>query len=231
LLDSLDRRDGTIDQSWLGNNIRLPEGPAPWNTYSNPAWVRFQTDVALSMIRSGYGADRVPDLFLTNFKMSDLAGHAWGVDSPETRAVLRAQDAALGRIVRYLDSSVKDYVLVLTADHGSAPLAGQTGAWPISTGELIDDLNDYFDVPRSSSLVESSSAYGLYIRREVADQLGVTDDDIARYLNDYTLGANSPESSVPEDYEERVDERIFSAAFPGSHLQEVMDCAFRGTNI
>ena len=92
--------------------------------HDNPAWVRYQADALTTMLESqGYGADDAPDLFITNFKPSDITAHQYSMDSPEMGDILEAQDEALGRLVEYLDAEVQDYVIVVTADHGNTPPA------------------------------------------------------------------------------------------------------------
>lgn len=225
-IDTLDREDGAVDGRWLGNDIALPEGEAPWNTYSNPAWARFQADLAISMLARGhYGRDSIPDLWFTNFKMSDVAGHSWGLDSEESRAVVEAQDEALGRILDYLDEEVGDYVVVLTADHGATPLPTSTGAWPILQRELILDIDGHFDIPDGESLIESSSAAGYFIDAEVPDKQNVSLDEISAFVNDYTIGQNWTSNDLPPGYENRGAEQVFSAAFPTEQLDTIRTCA------
>ena len=223
-LDALDREDGAVDDKWLGNDIRLND--YTWWTDSNPAWVRYQTAVALEMLRDyEYGRDSVPDLFLTNFKMTDLAGHRWGMDSPETEQVLKAQDEALGRILGYLRRKVQDFVVVLTADHGAAPLATSTGAWPIYQQELIRDVDRHFAVPEDESLIADTAVYGLYLDRANAERFGVTASDVSWFLNGYTIADNWAEEDLPEDYEDRGDEFVFSAVFPSGDIDDIVECA------
>ena len=223
LIDDLDREDGVLDGKWLENDIRLPEGTAPWNTYSNPAWARYQAKLTFRMLKSGsYGQDEVPDVLLTNFKMTDLAGHMWGIEAEETREVLREQDKALADILRYLDREVGDYIVVVTADHGASQLPTETGAWPIDQKELIDDLEGRFGVSGKQDLIAESSASGLHLDREVAAQAEVSAHDVADFLNAYTIADNSTGESLPEGYEDRGEELVMSAAFPASETNNLV---------
>ena len=221
----VDRADGEVDQRWLGHDIAVEEGRHSWDMYSNPAWAHFQADVALEMLRSGaYGTDDVTDFFFANFKMTDLAGHQWSINSPETAAVLEAQDQALGDIVEFLDQEVRDYVIVLTSDHGHSPSAASTGAWPIIQDELIADIEVEFDVPTDASLVQDSAAWGFYLDTELMDDLGVTVTQIAEFVNAYTIADNWPDEDLPQDYVGRAGEQVFSAAFPSADLGEITRC-------
>lgn len=226
-ISDVDRADGEVDGQWLGHDISL-EGDHAWDMFSNPAWAAFEQNVLEWMLTNGeYGADAIPDLFFANFKMTDLAGHQWSVDSPETASVLEAQDQALGDLVDYLDEEVGDYVVAVTSDHGHSPSTQSTGAWPIVQKELIADLDEEFGAGDGGSLVESSAAWGFHIDKSVADRLGVSDEEIATFVNDYRIAENWSDGDLPEDYGGREDEQVFSAAFPSDMLPEVDRCRRR----
>lgn len=225
-IEELDRGDGSRDGEWLGHDITLGE-EAEWTTYSNPAWAAFQNDVLLSMLAKGdYGSDSIPDLFFVNFKMTDLAGHQWGSSGIETRDVLTAQDAALASLRDYLDREVRDYVVILTADHGAAAAPGDSGGWPIARDEMVADLNRHFAVPSDQSLIEDSAAFGFYLNREVAAGADVSPTEVAEFLNGYTIAQNWPSEDLPDDYRGREEEQVFSAAFPTDRLSEIVECVW-----
>jgi hypothetical protein len=220
-VDALDRDDGEVDGLWRGHDIV--------KTHDNPAWVGLQTDMITKMIEEErYGADAVPDILLTNYKATDLAGHHYTMDSPEMADVLRAQDAALGELVSYLDSTVGDYVVVVSADHGHTPSPERTGAWPMLRDELEQDIDDHFGVSGEASLIQCCSVAGLFLDEGVMREIGITAMDVARYVNRYTIGQNWPGESLPAGYARRADEPIFSSAFPKSKIGEIMTCAFGG---
>ncbi|HEX2049145.1 MAG TPA: alkaline phosphatase family protein [Actinomycetota bacterium] len=218
-VEQVDRLDGKADGKWLGHDVEA--------VHDNPAWIRYQRDVLLAMLeREGYGADEVPDLFLTNFKVTDIVGHNSTMDSKEMGEVLAEQDAALGEIVDYLDREVRDYVVIVSADHGHTPDYERSGAFPIAQSQIIADVNRHFDVPKGESLFRTTSAAGPFLQRAVADELGVTEDDVARFLNGYTIDENWKEAKLPPAFEDRAEEPIFSAAFSGDDLDAIVRCAF-----
>lgn len=215
----LDRSDGVADGLWLEHEVL--------GAHDNPAWVEYQMDVLTTMIReSEYGADDVPDILLTNFKMTDIAAHNYTIDSAELASVLEAQDAALAELVEYLEEKVGDYVLVLTADHGHTRDPLETGAWPVEPQELIADVDAHFEMPEGRSLIEATEPVGLFLKRDVARSLEVEEGEVARFLNGYTIRDNWAEEELPEGYEERGAERIFSASFEKPQLPDIMRCAF-----
>ena len=217
--DELDRADGEVDEQWRGHDIL--------EQHDNPAWVRYQTDSLIAMLDGGgYGNDNIPDLFFTNYKPTDIVAHRHGMSSEEMGDVLEAQDAALGELVDWLDQEVRDYVLVVTSDHGNTPRAATTGAWPLLQGQLEEDVNARFDVPEGSSLLRKTTAAGPFLNRQVAADLGVTAEDVARFLNGYTIEENWNSDELPEGYEDRGGENILAAAFASDQYDQVMRCAF-----
>ena len=218
-LEELDRADGEVDQQWMGHDIALHE---------NPAWVNYLGDVLLAtMDREGFGADTVPDVLMTNFKMTDIVGHQYSMDSPEEPVVLRAQDAQLGRLIDYLDAEVKDYVVIVTADHGHTPSPERSGAWPIAKGALLADLNRFLEVDEDSSPVINTSAVGMFFDADLLEATGVTLDEVATWMNDYRLADNWDEE-LPAGYEDRAEEQVMAAVFPTTALPEIMACARLG---
>jgi Type I phosphodiesterase / nucleotide pyrophosphatase len=217
-IDELDKRDGEADGLWLGHEISA--------SHDNPAWVALQTDMIEAMFeRSGYGADDIPDVFLTNFKASDLVGHRYTIDSEEMRQVIEAQDKALGDLVELLDDKVGDYVMVISADHGHTPSSKRTGAWAMGKEELENDIDAHFDVPEGRSLSQCCSVGGIFLDPAVKSEIGVSEGEVARWVNAYTIRENW-KGPLPQDFRDRGSELIFTAAFPSSKIDGIMRCAF-----
>ena len=218
-LRELDRADGEADGEWRGHDVK--------ELHDNPAWVSYQTDALITMLDSeGYGADDVPDLLFTNYKPSDIVAHQYNMDSPEMGDLLAAQDAALGELIDHLDAEVEDYVVVVTADHGNTPPASRSDAWPVLQGQLQEDIDARFDVPKDASLVVQTTAAGPFLDRKTMKELDVTAEDVARFLNGYTIRDNWGDENLPEGYGNRGDENILAAAFPSDRIDDVMRCAF-----
>ncbi|MFP5298581.1 MAG: alkaline phosphatase family protein [Actinomycetota bacterium] len=217
--EELDIEDGEADSEWRGHPIL--------EDHDNPAWVRYETDLLLEMLeRGGYGDDETVDLFFTNYKPTDIVGHRYNINSEEMGDVLQAQDEALGHLVDWLDDNVKDYVVVVSSDHGNTVPAEDSGGWPLLQGQLQLDVNDHFNVDDGRSLITQTTAVGPFLDHATMKETGVTAEEIARYLNSYTIGENWAEPELPEGYEDRADEPILSAAFPSKDLPKVMRCAF-----
>lgn len=219
-LDALDREDGAADGKWMGHaldDVALDASPAfaPWQN---------RTMQAL-MEREGFGRDGVTDLFYVNYKAPDKAGHEWNMIAPEQEAVIRSVDDALGEMVSWLDENVgrDGYLFVVTADHGQTPL--EAGGWPILGSELVADIDAHFGVEEGASLIQRTSASSFFSDKAEMKARGVTPEQVASFVSRYRIGDNIPEGDeVPDGYENRLDERIFDAVFPGRELPEVVAC-------
>jgi hypothetical protein len=70
------------------------------------------------------GQDDITDLLSVSFSSNDRIGHAVGPDAPEIRDISVQTDRLLGKMFEFLDArvGVGSYLVVLTADHGVAPM-------------------------------------------------------------------------------------------------------------
>lgn len=215
----LDTEDGEADEQWRGHTI-LDE-------HDNPAWVRYETDVLIEMLSSGgYGQDDVVDFFFANYKPTDIVGHRHGITSEEMGDVLESQDADLSRLIQWLNNNVEDYVLVLTSDHGNTLPGKDSGGWPLLQGQLQEDVDAHFEVPQGESLISQTTAVGPFLDRKAMRKHDVSAEDIARFLNSYTIADNWAEQELPDGFEERGEEMILAAAFPSDDIDAVIKCAF-----
>jgi predicted AlkP superfamily pyrophosphatase or phosphodiesterase len=77
-----------------------------------------------AVAQEALGRDTVPDVLGISFSANDRVGHAYGPDSHEVMDVTVRLDRTLARLFAFLDRTVGlvNVVMVLTADHGVAPL-------------------------------------------------------------------------------------------------------------
>lgn len=215
-VQQLDRADGELDGRWLGERVLQ----RPEDLVYTPAVTAWQTRVLDALIaREGFGSDAVSDLLFTNYKATDRVGHRWSMNSPQMRDVVRAQDEALARLIGTLDDRVGtgEWLLVLTADHGSTPRPAVTGAFPVDGGELKRDLEEEFRAPGDDrQLVLGLRPTQLWLDRDVLAAAGHAVADVAAFIDAYTKGqAAADPSSLAEG---EADDRVFAGAFPGRRL-------------
>ena len=217
-VDEVDLRDGQADGKWLGNDLTM-DG----KIRETPAWSIFQTQKVFDVLNNeGFGQDEVPDLFFTNYKPTDLAGHTWNLVEPEVRDNLEEQDRQLELIVEGLNDLVgnQNYVLALTADHGMTPYPEVTGGWSIVMTELTKDIEREFntEVP-DTPLLLSNRGYQFFLDREVMEANDVTPEEIAAYIRNYRLGDNVARlEDVPERFRDRVNQRLYLTAMSAAEL-------------
>ena len=218
-LETVDLADGEADGKWRGHGF--------FRIDATPAYSEWETRVLEAIIRQeGFGDDPITDLFYINYKAPDAAGHKWNMIAPEQRDVVASVDEAIGDVVDFLDREVgqNNYVLVVTADHGQTPL--DSGGWPISQAEVKRDVEKRFDhEDNGRGILERTSTALYFMNREEMEANGLTPEEVASFLTGYTIGENLPDGAdPPEGYEERLDNRVFSAVIPGRQMPAVAEC-------
>ena len=87
-------------------------------------------------------ADGATDLVYVSFKSADAVGHLFGYHSLEARETLAEIDNQIGKIEDFLRQNYgENFVLVLTADHGCAPLSEITGGARLTVEEVIGEVD------------------------------------------------------------------------------------------
>ncbi len=109
----------------------------PWNNEHVAALAREL------IVQGNLGADDgAPDLLALGFSQPDAIGHAYGPDSHEVMDTYLRLDRTLAAFFDFLDERVglKNCVIVLTSDHGCAPLPErvQLSSGKVSAGRLND---------------------------------------------------------------------------------------------
>ncbi len=112
------------DEAGTGRTFPHPIGGADafdLSPFSNETVADF---AMRAVAEEGLGRDTVPDLLGISFSANDRVGHAYGPDSHEVMDVTVRLDRTLARLFAFLDRTVGlgNVVMVLTADHGVAPL-------------------------------------------------------------------------------------------------------------
>ena len=221
-LRATDVADGHSDGKWRGHGFL--------NIESTPAYSRWEAHLFKNILRrEGFGEDEITDLAYINFKAPDAAGHEWNMIAPEQRDAMRSVDQELGELVKFLNDEIgRDrYVLAVTADHGQTPLGGR--GWAIDQIEARADLEDRFDQLDNGpgrEIVKTTSAGTYFFNRGEMQANDVTPDQVAAFLNNYTVKDNIPEDSdVPDEYKGRLNDEIFVAAIPGASIDDMARCA------
>lgn len=101
--------------------------------------------------REALGRDSVTDFLSISFSSTDYIGHQFGPDSKEVEDTYLRLDMEIAELIRFLNEQVgeKNYLLVLTADHGAPPAVNCSkrngyDAGLISSKALRDSLRTFF---------------------------------------------------------------------------------------
>ncbi|MBI3473691.1 MAG: alkaline phosphatase family protein [Candidatus Solibacter usitatus] len=135
------------------------------------------------------------DILALSLSSNDYIGHDKGPDSPEVHSVSVHTDKLLAKFFQFLDQQVgMDNVLViLTADHGVAPLPEVTAARKMPGGRMplrvIQDtvqkaLEDKYG---KGKWILSPSEHSLYFNRELIQQKRLEQRDVQRVAAEAAL--------------------------------------------
>jgi predicted AlkP superfamily pyrophosphatase or phosphodiesterase len=142
--------------AWLGKEWRpvgeggkagpvlatLPAKPGPgyYEALYGTAFGNELLEVAAEAALEGeqLGTRGATDILAVSFSCVDAVGHSKGPHSPEIRDMTARADLALGRLLDAIDRRVglARTVVVLTADHGVAPLPEQMAKWKMPGGRF-----------------------------------------------------------------------------------------------
>ncbi len=133
----------------------------------------------------GLGTDDVPDLLAISLSATDAIGHLFGPDSLEQRDNLLRLDAELGAFFDFLDERVglDRTVIVLTSDHGVAPLPelarttlGRTDAARVSSEEIELRVSAAVDraLGGSGGYVQAFIKQNLWLDRTLLEVNGIS---------------------------------------------------------
>jgi len=125
-----------VDRKWEGfpkwnfhGSAKAPYDKLPASPWGNELVEKF-AEQAVNAEKLGQG--KATDLLTVSFSSNDYVGHAVGPDAPEVRDMALRTDQLLGTFLQALDRGVglKNVIIVLSADHGVAPIPDRTGKLP-----------------------------------------------------------------------------------------------------
>src|SRR5690606_17635265 len=118
-------------------------GEAGQSLYSSAAGSPFGNEVLVDLAITAIEAEQlgqrgVTDLLSVSFSSNDSVGHTYGPDSPEVHDISVRTDRALGRLFARIDALIglDRTIVVLTADHGVAPLPEDQQARRLPGGRI-----------------------------------------------------------------------------------------------
>jgi hypothetical protein len=162
---------------------------------TSPALVRQQSHMTLKAVEElKVGQDDETDLIWINMKATDNCGHAFGFESDECGDVLQAADEEAKKLVGLIEKQTAgEFLVVLTADHGAAPLPELSGAYRLDRTKLRSDLNREFDRrDNGMDVVQVITHSQVFVNEQELMASGFSMKDIAKYLRAYKAKMEFP---------------------------------------
>jgi predicted AlkP superfamily pyrophosphatase or phosphodiesterase len=172
----------------------------------------FQNEVLLELARAAVtneklGGDDDPDLLAVSLSANDLIGHAFGPNSHEVMDVTVRTDRLLERFFNFLEKQIglRHVLIVLTADHGVAPLpelvrelhpgAGRLDPARIAAAAEAALRSRYGAAPAPGWVVHTAPPW-LYLNVEALGQKGIAIADAERTARDGVKGVRGVNQAV-----------------------------------
>jgi predicted AlkP superfamily pyrophosphatase or phosphodiesterase len=182
--------------AWLGREWRalgeggallakMPDTPGP-AYYASLYSSAFGNELLTSLAEAALEGERlggrgVTDILALSYSCNDAVGHDKGPHSAEVRDITVRTDLALERLLAAIDRRVglARTVVIVTADHGVAPVPEQMTAWKMPAGRLLradlervaaDALERAFG---PGGWLEGRAGSALYLNRALMAERGV----------------------------------------------------------
>jgi predicted AlkP superfamily pyrophosphatase or phosphodiesterase len=162
--------------------VRLPDSPGP-GYYGRVYASAFGNDLLEQLAEAALagahlGEDDATDVLTVSFSCNDAVGHARGPNSPEVRDITVRTDLAIGHLLKAVDERVglARTLVVLTSDHGVAPVPEQMHEWKMPAGRLSrEDL-----VRAATQALEAAYGPGPWIEGRAGSDLYLDGARIAK---------------------------------------------------
>jgi predicted AlkP superfamily pyrophosphatase or phosphodiesterase len=164
----------------------------------------FQNEVLLDFARTAVtseklGVDDDPDLLAVSLSANDVIGHGFGPNSHEVMDVTVRTDRLLDRFFKFLDQQIglRHVLIVLTADHGIAPLPEiardlHPGAGRLDPARIAaaaeTALRSQFGAPPGPGWLAHLAPPWLYLNVEALRQRGIAIEEAERTARDAVKG-------------------------------------------
>jgi hypothetical protein len=148
------------------------------------------------------GSDAETDLVWVNMKSTDYCGHAFGYESDECGDVLAAADDEARQIIDLIAAQTGgSFVVVLTADHGAAPIAELSGGYRLDRSQLKKDLNMRFD-KRDNQIdaIQVVTASQVFINRSELKANGFAIKDVVTFIKSYKASMAYPYNILADEW-------------------------------
>jgi predicted AlkP superfamily pyrophosphatase or phosphodiesterase len=178
--------------------------------------------------------DDATDLLAVSFSANDYVGHAVGPDSPEVHDMGPQTDRVLEKLFHALDLKVgvDNWIVVLTADHGVAPIPEVNAQRKMPGGRLpLGIVSKTVEAALEKrygqgNWIVSNAEHSIYLNRELIAQKGLNSADVDRTAADSAR-------TIPHVFRVYTREQLINGVFPDEVSQRVMNGYFerRGSDV
>lgn len=172
---------------------RAMPGEAGQPLYSAAAGSPFGNEVLVDLAVTAIEAEKlgqrgITDLLSVSFSSNDSVGHSYGPDSPEVHDISVRTDRALARLFARVDELVglDRTIVVLTADHGVAPLPEDQQARRLPGGRIpgsaiFDPIEAALDAKYGEAQwILASAGSSPYLNHAVAAERGLDLEEVRK---------------------------------------------------
>jgi predicted AlkP superfamily pyrophosphatase or phosphodiesterase len=218
--------DKYVDRKWEGFpkwNFRASStSKAPYEKLPAGPWGNELIEQFAEQALTGekLGQREATDLLTVSFSSNDYVGHAVGPDAPEVRDMAIRTDQLLAKLFALINQQVglSNVVVVLSADHGVAPLPDRDKADKMPGGYVSVSFEKVVENALTARFGQAewlvpAGETNLYLNRpaiqnaKTAAGKSITEDDVYRVAKDALLSA--PELHVARVYtREQLDNGI-----------------------
>ena len=140
----------------------------------------------LALASEQMGMNGVTDLLAVSFSSNDYVGHAVGPDDPAVKDMAIRTDALLAKLFAFIDKrlGLQNVVVVMTADHGVAPLAEVDRERNMPGGRLIKEPEEAVTAALTrkygpAKWGASSIEYAMYLDWSVIEEKHLNRSEVA----------------------------------------------------
>ena len=175
-------------QSVIGSNNYDPFRASPFgNTYT----LEFAKEIILN---EKMGMGNAPDMLCISLSSTDYIGHRFGPNSLEEEDTYLRLDKEIATFLTYLDSSIgeNNYLLFLTADHGSPQIAEflkekkYFTAGSLNSNTVVKNINQLCKEKYGvDAVVKKVYDFQLYLNNKIVDAAGLNRRELKKFMVDY----------------------------------------------
>ncbi len=144
------------------------------------------------------GRHKNPDLLAISFSSHDSMGHALGPNSTEMEQLTYQEDLEISTFLNFIQKAIpgglKNAVIVLTGDHGVAPIPEWAKAKKYYaervdenalSEQVISHLNEKFGVPKSGKWIKFIISFNIYLNQKAIQEKALKTSEVEEEVKSF----------------------------------------------